>query len=65
MRPTPAAAGMLIREAGLRELVEVNVHDLGYRGTPVLSELGGRHVKNPLARIFVGPVLILALPRPR
>jgi hypothetical protein len=56
---------MLISEAGHREVVEANVPDLGYRASPVVPELGGRHVKNPLARFFVGPVSILAHPRPR
>jgi hypothetical protein len=56
---------MLISEAGQRELVEANVPDLGYRATPVLPELGGKACENPLAKIFVGPVSILALPRPR
>jgi hypothetical protein len=56
---------MLISEAGHLELVEANVHDLGYHATPVVPELGERHVENPLARFFVGPVSILALPRPR
>jgi hypothetical protein len=55
---------MLIIEAGQRELVEANVHDLGHRATPVLPELGKRQVKKTLAQIFVGPVSILALPRP-
>jgi hypothetical protein len=56
---------MLISEACQRELVEANVPDLGYRATPVLPELGGTACENPLAQIFVGPVSILALPRPR
>jgi hypothetical protein len=33
---------MLINEAGHLELVEANLHDLGYRATPVLPELGGK-----------------------
>jgi hypothetical protein len=56
---------MLISEAGERELVEANVHDLGYCATPVLPELGGKACEKTLAQIFVGPVSILALPRPR
>jgi hypothetical protein len=53
-------------EDGHRELVEANVPDLGYRATPVLSELGEKaYVKNLLAQIFVGPVSIRDLPRPR
>jgi hypothetical protein len=46
-RPAPAAAGMLITEIGQRELVEANVHDLGFRATPVLPELGGKACENP------------------
>jgi hypothetical protein len=39
---------MLISECGQRELVEANVHDLGYRATSVLPELGGKACeKNP------------------
>jgi hypothetical protein len=56
---------MLISEACQRELVEANVHDLGYRATPVVPELGGKACENPLARFFVGPVSILALSPPR
>jgi hypothetical protein len=41
-RVAPAAAGLLISEAGQRELVEANVSDLGYRATPVVPELGGK-----------------------
>jgi hypothetical protein len=41
-RPAPAAAGMMISEAGQRELVEAHVPDLGYRATPVLPERGER-----------------------
>jgi hypothetical protein len=56
---------MLISEASQRELVEANVHDLGYRATPVLPELGEKASEKTLAQIFVGLVSILALPRPR
>jgi hypothetical protein len=38
-RPTLAATGILISEAGHLELVEANLHDLGYRATPVVPEL--------------------------
>jgi hypothetical protein len=48
-RPAPTAAGMLITEASQRELVEANVHDLVYRATSVLPELGGKACENPLA----------------
>jgi hypothetical protein len=41
-RPAPAVAGMLISEAGQLELVEANLHDLGYRATPVVPELRGK-----------------------
>jgi hypothetical protein len=41
-RHAPAAAGILISEAGQREQVEANVPDLGYCATPVLPELGGK-----------------------
>jgi hypothetical protein len=56
---------MLISEAGQCELVEANVPNLGYRATPVVPELGGKECEKPLARFFVGPVSILALPRRR
>jgi hypothetical protein len=56
---------MLISEVGQLELVEANVLDLGYRATPVVPELGGKACGKPLAQIFVGPVSIRALPRPR
>jgi hypothetical protein len=55
---------MLISEARQLELVEGNLPDLGYRATPVVSELGGKACENPLAQIFVGPVSIRAHPRP-
>jgi hypothetical protein len=38
---------MLISEVGQLELVEANVHDLGYRVTPVLPELGGKACEKP------------------
>jgi hypothetical protein len=38
---------MLIREAGLLELVEANVHDLEYRATPVVPELEGKASEKP------------------
>jgi hypothetical protein len=41
-RPAPAAAGMQMSEADQLEQVEANVHDLGYRATPVAAELGGK-----------------------
>jgi hypothetical protein len=43
-RPAPAAAGTLISEAGQLELVEANLHDLGYLATPVVPELGGKDI---------------------
>jgi hypothetical protein len=46
-RPAPTAAGMLISEAGQRELVEANVPDLGYRATPVVPEIGGKACEKP------------------
>jgi hypothetical protein len=46
-RHAPTATGMLISEDGQLELVEANVLDPGYRATPVVPELGERHVKNP------------------
>jgi hypothetical protein len=41
-RPSPTAAGMLIREVGQLELVEANLPDLGSCATPVVPELGGK-----------------------
>jgi hypothetical protein len=38
---------MLISEVGQLELVEANVHDLGYRATPVVPEMGGKACENP------------------
>jgi hypothetical protein len=46
-RPAPAAAGLLISEAGELGLVEANVHDLRYRATPVVPELGGKACEIP------------------
>jgi hypothetical protein len=46
-RPAPAAAGMLISEAGQLELVEANVHNLGYRATLVVPEVGGKAYEKP------------------
>jgi hypothetical protein len=37
----------MISEAGQLELVEANVPDLGYRATPVVSELGGKACEKP------------------
>jgi hypothetical protein len=36
-----------ISEAGQLELVEANLHDLGYRATPVVPELGGKACEKP------------------
>jgi hypothetical protein len=38
---------MPISEACLLELVEASVHDLGYRATPVVPELGGKASEKP------------------
>jgi hypothetical protein len=38
---------MLISEAGQVEMVEENLHDLGYRATPVVPELGGKACEKP------------------
>jgi hypothetical protein len=32
----------MISEAGQRELVEANLHDLGFCATPVVPEVGGK-----------------------
>jgi hypothetical protein len=67
-RHAPAAAGMLISEAGQHELVEANVPDVGYRATPVVPELGGKACEKPprpyLRRSRLDPCSS-PVPRPR